>query len=64
MKRLLGCLGILIAVALLLGAGLAGGIVLDRRVLTGLVPAGDIPVDAVSDFQLMAEAWTPFTNPT
>jgi carboxyl-terminal processing protease len=57
MKRLLGCLGIVIAVVLLLGVSLAGGIVLDRQVLARFVPAGNIPPDATSDFRLMAEAW-------
>jgi carboxyl-terminal processing protease len=57
MKRLLGCLGILIAVVLLLGMGLAGGIVLDRQVLAEYVPADSIPPDAVSDFELILEAW-------
>jgi carboxyl-terminal processing protease len=57
MKRLLGCLGILLAVVLVLGVGLAGGIVLDRQVLTDYVPPDNVPADAVSNFQLMAEAW-------
>ena len=57
MKRLLGCVGILIAVVLLLGVGLAGGIVLDRQVLAKYVPTGNIPPNADSSFQLMAEAW-------
>ncbi len=57
MKRLLSCLGILSAVVLLLGMGLAGGIVLDRQVLAKHVPSGNIPPDADSSFQLMAEAW-------
>jgi carboxyl-terminal processing protease len=57
MKRLLGCLGILIAIVVLLAVGLAGGIVLDRQVLTEVVPPDNVPADAVSNFQLMAEAW-------
>ncbi len=58
MKRLLACLGIIVAVLLLLGAGLAGGIALDRQVLAdNYVPPDGIPTDAVSNFQLMAEAW-------
>jgi carboxyl-terminal processing protease len=57
MKRLLGCLGIVVTVLLLLGVGLAGGIALDRQVLTKYVPIGHIPPDADSSFKLMAEAW-------
>jgi carboxyl-terminal processing protease len=57
MKRLLSCLGILVAVVLLLVAGLAGGIVMDRQVLAKFVPADNIPPDATPSFQLMAEAW-------
>lgn len=57
MKRLLSCLGILVAVILFLGVGLAGGIVLDRQVLAEYVPPGNIPTDATASFQLMAEAW-------
>jgi carboxyl-terminal processing protease len=57
MKRVVGFLGILIAIAVLLAAGLAGGIVLDRRVLADFVPPDNVPPDAVSNFQLMAEAW-------
>jgi carboxyl-terminal processing protease len=57
MKRFLSCLGILVAVVLLLVAGLAGGVVLDRQVLARFVPTGNIPPDATSSFQLMAEAW-------
>lgn len=57
MKRLLSCLGILVAVILFLGVGLAGGIVLDRQVLAEYVPSGNIPTDATASFQLMAEAW-------
>ena len=57
MKRLLTCLGVVVIILLLLGAGLAGGILLDRQVLTKYVPPDNIPVDATADFQLMAEAW-------
>jgi carboxyl-terminal processing protease len=57
MKRLLTCLGVIITLLLLLGAGLAGGILLDRRVLAKYVPPDNIPADATGDFQLMAEAW-------
>jgi carboxyl-terminal processing protease len=57
MKRLLSCLGILFAVLLFLGVGLAGGIVLDRQVLAEYVPPDNVPTDATASFQLMAEAW-------
>jgi carboxyl-terminal processing protease len=57
MKRLSGCLGILIAVVLFLGVGLAGGVLLDRQVLAEYVPLDKVPADATASFQLMAEAW-------
>lgn len=57
MRRFSGCVGLLIAVVLLLGAGLAGGIVLDRQVLAKYSPGGNISPDDAADFQLMAEAW-------
>jgi len=57
MRRLWGCLGILIAVVLLLAAGLAGGVVLDRQVLAKVAPPDGVPPSAVSSFQLLAEAW-------
>jgi carboxyl-terminal processing protease len=37
--------------------GLAGGVVLDRQVLTAFVPLENIPAHAAPDFKLMAEAW-------
>jgi carboxyl-terminal processing protease len=57
MKRLLSCLGILVAVVLFLGVGLAGGVVLDRQVLAEVVPPDNVPADATPSFELMAEAW-------
>ena len=57
MKRLLTCLGVIIIILLLLGAGLAGGILLDRQMLARYVPPDNVPADAVSHFQLIAEAW-------
>jgi carboxyl-terminal processing protease len=57
MKRLVSCLGIVVAIALLLGIGSAGGIILDRRVLAEYVPPDNVPADAAASFQLMAEAW-------
>lgn len=57
MKRVLlvGCLALLSLA--LLGAGIGGGILLDRKVLSTFVPVTGIPEDAESNFQLMAEAW-------
>jgi carboxyl-terminal processing protease len=47
-----------IAILLLaVGLGAAGGVVLDRRVLTAFIPLENIPSKAVSSFRLMAEAW-------
>jgi len=57
MKRLLSCLGILIAIVVILGLGLAGGVVLDRQVLAQDPASGNVPADAAANFQLMAEAW-------
>ena len=57
MRRLLSCLGILIAVILLLGIGLADGVTLNRQVLAAHVPAGSILPQDFSDFELIAEAW-------
>ncbi|MEJ2210480.1 MAG: S41 family peptidase [Anaerolineae bacterium] len=68
MKRAIIVFGILLGILILLVLGLAGGIVLDRQLLTstggqGLVslladtPPAGIPNDAVPQFKLMAEAW-------
>ena len=57
MKRLLSCLGVFVAVLLLLGAGLAGGIVLDRQVVAEYMPPDNVQADATANFRLMAEAW-------
>jgi carboxyl-terminal processing protease len=40
-----------------IGLGLVGGVVLDRQVLTAFVPLKNIPANAASNFELMAEAW-------
>ena len=57
MNRLLRILGILSIVLLILMFGLGGGILLDRTVLSAIVPLSTIPLDAMSDFRLMGEAW-------
>ena len=57
MRKLLSCVGIVILVLLILGAGLSGGVVLDRQVLARSAPPDNIPADATSGFQLMAQAW-------
>jgi carboxyl-terminal processing protease len=57
MKRLLVLFGIIVTVLLLLGVGVAGGIMLDRQVLARFVPPDNISPDATSGFRLMAEAW-------
>jgi carboxyl-terminal processing protease len=41
----------------ILALGLVGGVLLDRAVLATIAPPGGIPTDAVSEFQLMGEAW-------
>jgi carboxyl-terminal processing protease len=57
MKRLLHVLGILSIALLILMFGLGGGVLLDRAVLSTIVPLSTIPLDAMSDFRLMGEAW-------
>jgi carboxyl-terminal processing protease len=57
MKRVLGCLGIVVVIVVLLGGTLAGGIVLDREVLAKDVPPDTDPADTTIDFQLISEAW-------
>jgi carboxyl-terminal processing protease len=57
MNRWLRC-GLLSMLALvILGVGLAGGVLLDRAVLATFVPTKGIPANAQAEFQLMAEAW-------
>jgi carboxyl-terminal processing protease len=57
MKRVLGCLGIVVVILLLLGGTFAGGIVLDREVLAKYVPPNTDPAETTIDFQLISEAW-------
>jgi carboxyl-terminal processing protease len=57
MRRLLGCLGIIVVIFLVLGMGLAGGVVLDRQVLSNYLPVDNTPSDAAPDFQLLTQAW-------
>jgi carboxyl-terminal processing protease len=49
--------GLLVLIVFALAAGLVGGVVLDRQLLLGVAPAGDVPEDAVDEFALIAEAW-------
>jgi carboxyl-terminal processing protease len=57
MNRLLRILGVLSIALLILMSGLGGGVLLDRTVLSAIVPLSAVPLDAVSDFRLMGEAW-------
>jgi carboxyl-terminal processing protease len=57
MKRWLRLLGMLGLILLALVLGLAGGVLLDRQVWFAIAPPSNIPADATSNFQLMAEAW-------
>ena len=57
MSRLLRILGIVSIILVTLVLGLVGGVLLDRAVLSTVVPPGGIPTDAVSEFRLMGEAW-------
>jgi carboxyl-terminal processing protease len=41
----------------LVGLGLLGGVVLDRKVLARFVPLPNMPAEAHSEFRLMAETW-------
>jgi carboxyl-terminal processing protease len=43
--------------AIALGIGLVGGVLLDRQVLSGFFPLDNIPADARPSFKLMAEVW-------
>ena len=43
--------------ALVFGAGVAGGVVFDRQVVAAFVPLDNIPADAKPAFQRMADAW-------
>ena len=42
---------------LLIVSGMAAGIIFDRQVAIGFVPAANIPASATQEFQLMAQAW-------
>jgi carboxyl-terminal processing protease len=57
MRPWLRYLGILILVLLILALGLVGGVLLDRGVLSAVLPPSGIPADAVPQFRLMAQAW-------
>ena len=57
MKKILGCLVIFALAASSFGAGMVGGVVLDRQVLTRFAPPPGIPTEATEQFKLMAEAW-------
>jgi carboxyl-terminal processing protease len=57
MKRQLLWVGVSGLILVTLVLGLAGGIVLDRYLMITAAPPSEIPTDAVSEFQLMAEAW-------
>ncbi|MCJ7739496.1 MAG: S41 family peptidase [Anaerolineae bacterium] len=52
--RVLGVLGAILAIFML---GLLGGVLVDRAVLFHIAPPGGIPVEALSEFRLMGEAW-------
>jgi carboxyl-terminal processing protease len=57
MNRLVRIVGILIVLLVVLMLGLGGGVLLDRAVLSAVIPLSAIPTNAVSDFRLMGEAW-------
>jgi carboxyl-terminal processing protease len=57
MKRWLRIGLILVAVIVVLGLGLAGGVALDRQVLNHFVSPDTVPANAEPEFRLMAEAW-------
>jgi len=54
-KRILKAAGLIL---LSMIVGLAGGVLLDRRVLSHLISPPGIPAGATSEFHLMGEAWT------
>lgn len=47
----------LFLVLVILGTGVAGGVLLDRQVLAAVVPSSAIPEAATPEFKLLAEAW-------
>ena len=57
MNRWLRCGLVLFLIALILATGVAGGVVLDRQVLSFFSPPANIPSGAESEFRLMAQAW-------
>jgi carboxyl-terminal processing protease len=56
-RRRLRTLAWTILFLLILGLGMVGGVVLDRRVWIAFVPPSNVPADAADSFRLMAEAW-------
>src|SRR5512147_3082199 len=50
-------LSLSLVVVLVFGLGLAGGVALDRQVLTTVAPVPGIPTNAQKNFNLMGEAW-------
>jgi carboxyl-terminal processing protease len=57
MNRWLRCGLVLFLIALILVTGVAGGVLLDRQVLSFFSPPANIPSGAESEFRLMAQAW-------
>ncbi|MFN2166441.1 MAG: S41 family peptidase, partial [Anaerolineae bacterium] len=57
MNRWLRCGLVLFLIALILATGVAGGVVLDRQVLSFFAPPANIPSGAEPEFRLMAQAW-------
>jgi carboxyl-terminal processing protease len=50
-------LAVVALVLVILAAGVAGGVLLDRQVLVTSVPTSNLPAAASPEFKLMAEAW-------
>lgn len=57
MKRWLACALVFLSAFVLLTLGVLAGVFLDRQVLARFVPLANMPVDAESEFRLMAETW-------
>lgn len=57
MKRWLACSLVFLSGLVLVAVGVVSGVVLDRQVLSRFIPLDNMPPEAHSEFQLMAEAW-------
>ena len=57
MKATARTVGIVLVMLVVLSAGMAGGVVLDRQVLLAYAPPSGVAEEVETDFELIAEAW-------